>query len=139
VPQIAPRSQGTQLAEYDREIDEQLQSLHVHDGEGKEAWLRPQRAEIRSAHAIVQDVRGLILRASTASTSPPRSGRTLRELAGAMPRHQDYRRQSDERQDQARVINRASPSLEIGRSSIALRSSKSALGAYFRRMCGRHG
>ncbi len=58
VPQIAPRSQGTQLAEYDREIDEQLQSLQVHDGEGKEAWLRPQRAEIRSAHAIVQDVRG---------------------------------------------------------------------------------
>ncbi|MDP1549428.1 MAG: transposase [Nitrosomonas sp.] len=42
-------------------------------------------------------------------------------LAGAMPRHQDYRWRRYERQDQARS-QPGGPSLEIGRSSIAQQS-----------------
>jgi hypothetical protein len=51
---------GTQWAECDTQIEAQLQSLQSHDGEpakGKKARACPQRAEVRSAHPALQDVR----------------------------------------------------------------------------------
>ncbi len=61
-------------------------------------------------------------------------GRALHQLAGAVPRHQDHRWQGDERQDQTRS-QPYGPALRL--AAAAQRSSQSALGAYFRRMCSR--
>ena len=105
---------GTQLAECDREIELQLQRLQAHDGEpakGKQLGRASQCAQVRFAHAALQDVRcgfnahrwnichhGL--------GSPQRDGfgpvmlchsRALHELAGFVPWHQDHRGQGDER------------------------------------------
>ena len=54
-------------------------------------------------------------------------------LAGLVPRDQDHRRQGVERQDLSAVPTVPPRSLRL--AAAALRSSQSALGAYFRRMC----
>jgi transposase len=61
-------------------------------------------------------------------------GQALRELAGFVSGHQDHRWQGDERQDQA-VCQPRGPGPAL--AAAALRTSQSALGAYFRRMCAR--
>ena len=51
---------GTQLMECDREMEQQLQCLQVHEGEPakvKQRGRTSQFAEVRSAHAAIQDVR----------------------------------------------------------------------------------
>ena len=109
---------GTQLAECDREIELQLQTLKLHDGEpakGKKRGrarnapkfdLRTQLfkmcgvdltridgIDVTTALAVrLGDRRGHV-------TLP--HGRALHLLARPVPRHQDHRRQGDERQDQA--------------------------------------
>lgn len=52
-----------------------------------------------------------------------------------MPGHQDHRGQGDERQETKRCANRAAQVLRL--AAAALRSSKSALGAYYRRLRAR--
>ena len=141
---------GTQLAECDREIEEQLQSLQVHDGEPAKGKKRS-----RARNAPKFDLRTQLFKmcgvdltridgidVTTALAVISEIGadmsrfhrRALHLLAGPVPRHQDHRRQGDERQDQ-RVANRAAQALRL--AAAALRTSQSALGAYFRRMCAR--
>ncbi len=55
--------------------------------------------------------------------------------AGSLSGHPDHWRQGDERQDQTGGQSRAPQTLRL--AAAALRTSKSALGAYFRRMCSR--
>ena len=142
---------GTQLAECDHEIEQQLQSLQRsrwRARQGQEAQPRAQRAEVRSARAVVQDVR----RRSHAH-------RRHRRDHGAGGHLRDRRRHVALRHRQAlhewlglcpgtkitggkvmsgktkRVANRAAQALRL--AAAALRSSQSALGAYFSRMCSR--
>ena len=145
-------SSAPNLAECDREIEAQLQSLHTHDGEPAKGKKRG-----RSRNAPKFDLRvqlfkmcgvdltridGVDVTTALAVVSRDRRGhvtlphrQALHQLAGLVPGYQDHRRQGDERQDQAL-------------SPIALRRpcawppprcarSQSALGAYFRRMCSR--
>ncbi len=109
---------GTQLAECDREIEQQLQSLQVHEGEPAKGKKRG-----RARNAPKFDLRtqlfkmcgvdltridGIDVTTALAVVSRDRRGhvalshrQALHSLAGLVPGHQDHRRQGDERQDQA--------------------------------------
>jgi transposase len=107
---------GTQLAECDAQIEQQLQSLQVHEGEPAKGKKRGRaRTQVRSAHSALQDVRrgpdahrwhrrdhgaGRHQRDRCGHVAFPIGG-ALCELAGLVPRHQDHRGQGVERQDQA--------------------------------------
>jgi transposase len=109
---------GIQLAECDTEIEQQLQTLKVHDGEPAKGKKRG-----RARNAPKFDLRtqlfkmcgvdltridGIDVTTALAVISETGSdmsrlldGGALRELAGSVPGHEDHRRQSDEWQDQA--------------------------------------
>ncbi len=142
---------GTQLAECDAEIERQLQSLQVHDGEparGKKRGrarnapkfdLRTQLfkmcgvdltridgIDVTTALAVVSEVGGDMTRfpsdkhfASWMGLCPGTRITGGKVLSGKT----------------RRCANRAAQALRL--AAAALRSSQSALGAYFRRMCSR--
>ena len=109
---------GTQLAECDREIEQQLQRLQVHDGEpakGKKRGRARNAPKFDLRDAPVQDVRcgphphrrhrrhhraGGALRDRRRHVQVPLR-QALHFLARPVSGHQDHRRQGDQRQDQA--------------------------------------
>ena len=143
---------GTQLAECDAEIELQLQRLQVHDGEpakGKKRGrarnapkfdLRTQLfrmcgvdltridgVDVTTALAVVSEVGADMARFP--------SGQALHLLAqGYVPGTKITGGKVISGKTK-RVVNRAAQALRL--AAAALRSSKSALGAYFRRMCSR--
>ncbi len=139
---------GTQLAECDREIEGQLQSLQVHGGEpakGKKRGrarnapkfdLRTQmfkmcgvdltRIDVTTALAVISETGTDMSRFPTAGHFASWLGLCPgTKITGGVVMSGKTRR----------VANRAAQALRL--AAAALRSSQSALGAYFRRMCGR--
>ena len=141
---------GTQLAECDARSSSNCRSCRSTTANPPRARSADgaQRTEVRSAHAAVQGVRGgpdahrrhrRDHRAGCDQRDRPRHvslphGQALHVLAWPVSGHQDHRRQDDQGKTK-RVVNRATQALRL--AAAALRSSKSALGAYFRRMCAR--
>ena len=110
---------GTQLAECDREIEAQLQSLQAHEGEPAKGKKRGRarnapkfdlRAQLFKMCGVdLTRIDGIDVTTALAVISrnrrrhvPLSHRRALHQLAGPVPGHQDHRRQGDERQDQAR-------------------------------------
>jgi transposase len=142
---------GTQLAECDREIEKQMQNMHVHDGEpGK----RRRQSTTRNAPKL--DLRTQLYKmcgvdltridgvsVTTALAVISETGADMSRFPsvghftswlGLCPgtKISGGRVLSSKTK---RVANRAAQALRMAAS--ALRSSQSALGAYFRRMCAR--
>jgi transposase len=108
---------GMQLAECDREIEQQLQSLQAHDGEPTKGKKRGRarnapkfdlRTQLfRMCGVDLTRIDGIDVTTALAVISETGAdvtlchGRALHELAGSVSGHQDHRRQGDERQDQA--------------------------------------
>jgi transposase len=142
---------GTQLAECDREIEQQLQSLQVHDGEpakGKQRGrarnapkfnLRTQLfkmcgvdltridgIDVTTALAVLSEVGADMSRFTTVKHFTSWLGLCpgTRITGGKVMSGKTKR-----------CANRAAQALRL--AAAALRSSQSALGAYFRRMCSR--
>lgn len=142
---------GLQLVECDREIEAQLQSLQVHDGEpakGKKRS-RPRNAPKIDLRTQLYRMCGVDLTridgidATTALAVVSETGTDMSRFAtvghftswlGLCPgtRITGGKVMSGKTK---RVTNRAAQALKLAAS--ALRSSQSALGAYFRRMCAR--
>ena len=142
---------GLQLVECDREIEAQLQSLQVHDGEpakGKKRS-RPRNAPKFDLRTQLYRMCGVDLTridgidATTALAVVSETGTDMSRFAtvghftswlGLCPgtRITGGKVMSGKTK---RVTNRAAQALKLAAS--ALRSSQSALGAYFRRMCAR--
>lgn len=142
---------GLQLVECDREIEAQLQSLQVHDGEpakGKKRS-RPRNAPKIDLRTQLYRMCGVDLTridgidATTALAVISETGTDMSRFAtvghftswlGLCPgtRITGGKVMSGKTK---RVTNRAAQALKLAAS--ALRSSQSALGAYFRRMCAR--
>ena len=140
---------GLQLVECDREIEAQLQSLQVHDGEpakGKKRS-RPRNAPKFDLRTQLYRMCGVDLTridgidATTALAVISETGTGMSRFAtvghftswlGLCPgtRITGGKVMSGKTK---RVTNRAAQALKLAAS--ALRSSQSALGAYFRRMC----
>lgn len=142
---------GTQLAECDREIERQLQGLQTHDGEPAKGKKRG-----RARNAPKFDLRTQLFRmcgvdltridgidVTTALAVISETGADLSRFPtaghfaswlGLCPgtRITGGKVMSGKT---ARVANRAAQALRL--AAAALRSSQSALGAYFRRMCAR--
>ncbi len=142
---------GTQLAECDNKIEEQLQNLQVHDGEpakGKKRGrarnapkfdLRTQLfkmcgvdltridgIDVTTALAVISETGTDMSRFPTAGHFASWLGLCPgTRITGGVVMSGKTRR----------VANRAAQALRL--AAAALRSSQSALGAYFRRMCGR--
>ena len=142
---------GTQLAECDREIEGQLQSLQAHDGEpaqGKKRGrsrnapkfdLRTQLfkmcgvdltridgIDVTTALAVVSETGADMSRFPTAGHFTSWLGLCPgTKITGGKVMSGQTRR----------VANRATQALKL--AAAALRTSQSALGAYFRRMCSR--
>lgn len=142
---------GTQLAECDREIEEQLQNLQIHDGEpakGKKRGrarnapkfdLRTQLfrmcgvdltridgIDVTTALAVISETGADMSRFPTAGHFASWLGLCPgTKITGGKVMSGKTKR----------VANRAAQALRL--AAAALRSSQSALGAYFRRMCGR--
>jgi transposase len=142
---------GTQLAECDREIEAQLKSLQAHEGEpakGKKRGrarnapkfdLRTQLFKMCGVDLTRIDGIDVTTALAVISARPGRHvalshGGHFTSWLGFVSGHQDHRRQGDERQDQTRGQPRG-PGAAL--AAAALRTSQSALGAYFRRMCSR--
>jgi len=142
---------GTQLAECDVQIQAQLQSLQAHDGEPAKGKRRP-----RSRNAPKFDLRAQLFKmcgvdltridgidVTTALSVISETGadmsrfptvRNFTSWLGLCPgtRITGGKVLSGKTK---RVVNRAAQALRL--AAAALRSSKSALGAYFRRLCSR--
>jgi len=139
---------GTQLAECDNKIEGQLQNLQVHDGEplkGKKRGrarnapkfdLRTQmfrmcgvdltRIDVTTALAVISETGTDMSRFPTAGHFASWLGLCPgTKITGGKVMSGKTKR----------VANRAAQALRL--AAAALRSSQSALGAYFRRMCGR--
>ena len=142
---------GTQLAECDCDIDRQLQSLQVHDGEpakGKKRGrtrnapkfdLRTQLfrmcevdltridgIDVTTALAVISETGADMSRFATAGHFASWLGLCPgTKITGGVAMSGKTKR----------VANRAAQALRL--AAAALRSSQSALGAYFRRLCGR--
>ncbi len=120
---------GTQLAECDREIEQQLQRLQTHEGEPAKG---KQRGRARNAPKF--DLRTQLFKmcgvdltridgidVTTALAVVSETGvdmSRLRKLAGLMSRHPDNRWQGDERQDEALRQSRG-PGPASGSRSVA--------------------
>lgn len=142
---------GTQLAECDRKIEQQLESLHVHEGEPAKGKKRSRarnapkfdlRAELFKMCGVdltridgidVTTALTVIAETGTDMSRFPTAGHFASWL-GLCPgtRITGGKVMSSKTQ---RVANRATQALKL--AAAALRSSQSALGAYFRRMCAR--
>ena len=142
---------GTQLAECDAEIEQQMQSLKVHDGEpakGKKRGrarnapkfdLRTQLfqmcgvdltridgVDVTTALAVVSEVGADMAKFPTVKHFTSWLGLCPgTKISGGKVLSAKTKR----------VVNRAAQALRL--AAAALRSSKSALGAYFRRLCSR--
>jgi transposase len=142
---------GTQLAECDREIEQQLHVLHAHDGDpakGKKRGrarnapkfdLRTQLfqmcgvdltridgVDVTTALAVISEVGTDMTRFPTVKHFTSWLGLCPgTKITGGKVMSGKTKR----------VVNRAAQALRL--AAAALRSSKSALGAYFRRMCSR--
>jgi transposase len=142
---------GTQLAECDREIEQQMQTMHAHDGEpGKDkSRSRPRNApkldlrtqlfkmcgvdltridgiNVTTALAVISEIGTDMSRFPTAKHFACWLGLCPgTKISGGKVLSSKTKR----------VANRAAQALRMAAS--ALRSSQSALGAYFRRMCAR--
>ena len=126
---------GTQLAECDGEIEAQLQRLKTHDGEPAKGKKRSRARnapkfdlrvqlfkmcgvdltridgiDVTTALAVIAEIGVDMSRFPTI--------KHLRVLAGPVPRNQDHRRQSDERQDQT-LRQSSGPGIALGRLSPA--------------------
>jgi transposase len=139
---------GTQLAECDREIEAQLRSLQLHDGEPARGKKRG-----RARNAPKFDLRAQLFRmcgvdltridgidVTTALAVISETGTDMSRFAtvghftswlGLCP----GTKITGGKVKTKRVANRAAQALRL--AAVALRSSQSALGAYFRRMCAR--
>ena len=142
---------GTQLAECDREIEGQLQSLQVHDGEPAKGKKRGRarnapkfdlRTQLfRMCGADLTRIDGIDVTTALAVISEtgadmsrfPTAGHFTSWL-GLCPGTKITGGKVMSGKTK-RVANRAAQALRL--AAAALRSSQSALGAYFRRMCGR--
>jgi transposase len=142
---------GLQLVECDREIEAQLQSLQVHDGEpakGKKRS-RPRNAPKFDLRTQLYRMCGVDLTridgidATTALAVISETGTDMSRFAtvghftswlGLCPGTKITGGKVMSGKTK-RVTNRAAQALKLAAS--ALRSSQSALGAYFRRMCAR--
>jgi transposase len=142
---------GRQLAECDREIELQLQSLKVHDGDPAKGKKRG-----RARNAPKFDLRTQLFRmcgvdltridgidVTTALAVVSETGTDMSRFAtvkhftswlGLCPGTKITGGKVMSGKTQ-RVVNRAAQALRL--AAAALRSSKSALGAYFRRLCSR--
>lgn len=142
---------GTQLAECDQQIEQQLQSLQTHDGDPPKAKRRSNtrnapkfdlRAEMFKICGVdLTRIDGIDV--TTALTVVSESGTDMSRFPtvghfaswlGLCPgtRITGGKVMSGKTK---RTVNRAAQALRL--AAAALRSSKSALGAYFRRMCAR--
>jgi transposase len=142
---------GTQLAECDTEIELQLQALQVHDGEPAKGKKRG-----RARNAPKFDLRTQLFR--MCGVDLPRIDgvdvttalAVVSEVGADMARFPSVKHFTSwlglcpgtkitggkvMSGKTKRVVNRAAQALRL--AAAALRSSKSALGAYFRRMCSR--
>lgn len=142
---------GTQLAECDREIELQLQRLHIHDGEPAKG---KKRGRARNARRF--DLRAQLFR--MCGVDPTRIDgvavttalAVISELGTDLSRFPTVKHFTSRlglcpgtkitggklmSGKTKRVVNRAAQALRL--AAAALRSSKSALGAYFRRLCSR--
>jgi transposase len=142
---------GTQLAECDREIEQQMQSMHVHEGEPAKdkKRSRPRNAPKLDLRTQLYKMCGVDLtridgvNVTTALAVISETGADMSRFPsaghftswlGLCPgtRITGGKMMSGKTK---RVANRAAQALRMAAS--ALRSSQSALGAYFRRMCAR--
>ena len=144
---------GTQLAECDREIEQQLQSLRAHEGEPAKSV---KRARGRARNAPKFDLRAQLfgmcgvdltridgIDVTTALAVISETGADMSRFPtvghfaswlGLCPGTKITGGKVMSGKTK-RVANRAAQALRL--AAAALRSSKSALGAYFRRMCAR--
>lgn len=144
---------GTQLAECDGEIEQQLQGLQAHEGEPAKSQ---KRARGRARNAPKFDLRAQLFRmcgvdltridgidVTTALAVISETGVDMSRFPtvghfaswlGLCPGTKITGGKSMSGKTK-RVVNRAAQALRL--AAAALRSSKSALGAYFRRMCTR--
>ena len=142
---------GTQLLECDREIEAQLQNLHVHDGEPAKGKRRG-----RTRNAPKFDLRVQLFKmcgvdltridgidVTTALSVVSETGTDMSRFPtvghftswlGLCPGTKITGGKVMSGKTK-RVVNRAAQALKL--AAAALRPSKSALGAYFRRMCSR--
>ncbi len=142
---------GTQLAECDREIERQLQSLQVHDGDPAKGKKRG-----RARNAPKFDLRTQLFRMCGVDLTRIDGVDVTTALAVVSEIGTDMSRFLTVKHFTSwlglcpgtkitggkvmsgktkRVVNRAAQALRL--AAAALRSSKSALGAYFRRLCSR--
>jgi transposase len=142
---------GTQLAECDREIELQLQRLHLHDGDPAKGKKRG-----RARNAPRFDVRGQLFRMCGVDLTRIDGVDVTTALAVISEIGTDMSRFPTVKHFTSwlglcpgtkitggkvmsgktkHVVNRAAQALRL--AAAALRSSKSALGAYFRRLCSR--
>jgi transposase len=142
---------GTQLAECDREIEQQLQSLQVHDGEPAKGKRRS-----RTRNAPKFDLRTQLFRMCGVDLTRIDGIDVTTALAVVSEVGTDMSRFPTDKHFSSwlgvcpgtritggkvlsgktkRCANRAAQALRL--AAAALRSSQSALGAYFRRMCSR--
>ena len=142
---------GTQVAECDREIEEQLRALQIHDGEPPEG-----KKKARTRNAPKFDLRTQLFRmcgvdltridginVTTAIAVISETGSDMSRFPtvghftswlGLCPGTKITGGKVMSGKTK-RVANRAAQALKL--AAAALRSSQSALGAYFRRMCAR--
>jgi len=142
---------GTQLADCDREIEQQMQTMHAHDGEpGKDkSRSRPRNApkldlrtqlfkmcgvdltridgiNVTTALAVISEIGTDMSRFPTVKHFACWLGLCPgTKISGGKVLNSKTKR----------IANRAAQALRM--AAAALRSSQSALGAYFRRMCSR--
>jgi transposase len=142
---------GTQLAECDREIEEQLQCLQVHDGEPAKGKKRS-----RARNAPRFDLRAQLFKMCGVDLTRIDGIDVTTALAVVSEIGTDMSRFPTDKHFSSwlgvcpgtritggkvlsgktkRCVNRAAQALRMAAAS--LRSSQSALGAYFRRMCSR--
>ena len=142
---------GTQLAECDREIELQLQSLKLHDGDpakGKKRG-RARNAPRFDLHTQLFQMCGVDL-TRIDGIDVTTALAVASEIGADMTRFPSVKHFTSwlglrpgtkitggkvMSGKTKRVVNRASPALRL--AAAALRSSKFALGAYFRRLCSR--
>jgi transposase len=142
---------GTQLAECDREIEQQMQSMHAHEGEPAKdkRRSRPRNAPKLDLRAQLYKMCGVDLtridgiNVTTALAVISEIGTDMSRFAtvkhfacwlGLCPGTKISGGRVLNSKTK-RVANRAAQALRM--AAAALRSSQSALGAYFRRMCAR--
>jgi transposase len=142
---------GTQLAECDREIEQQMQSMHAHDGEPAKdkKRSRPRNAPKLDLRTQLYKMCGVDL-TRIDGINVTTALAVISEIGTDMSRFPTVKhfacwlglcpgtKISGGRVLSAktrRVANRAAQALRL--AAAALRSSQSALGAYFRRMCAR--